>query len=85
MEMAKKYYLINDYLVGKMESGEYYLYQDGEWKADDKCEIMDRLHGYDPTEPPDSPYAFGNSSIMNEIREISEKEAYELIQKSDAT
>lgn len=80
----KKYYLINDSLVGKMESGGYYLYQDGEWKADDKCEIMDRLHGYDPSEPPDSPYGFGNSSIMNEIREISEEEAQELIQKKDS-
>lgn len=70
-----------------MESGRYYLYQDGEWKADDKCEIMDRLYGYDPSESPDSPYGFGNSSIMNEIREISEEEAQEFIQKkhSDAT
>lgn len=87
MEKVKKYYLINDYLVGKEDSGKYYLYQDGEWRTDDKCEIMDRLLGYDPTEPPDSPYGFGNSSIMNEIRKISEEEAYELIQKKkiDAT
>ncbi|MCC8196542.1 MAG: hypothetical protein LIO49_07070 [Ruminococcus sp.] len=48
---------------------------------------MDRLYGYDPSESPDSPYGFGNSSIMNEIREISEEEAQEFIQKkhSDAT
>ena len=34
--------------------------------------------GYDPTEPPGSPYAIGNMSIMDEIEEITSEKAMEL-------
>ncbi len=37
--------------------------------------------GYDPTEDPDSPYAMGNESIMEEIEEITFESAMELIKK----
>ena len=40
---------------------------------------MDRLVGYDPSEPPDSPYRFGNGSIMAQMDEISYERAKELI------
>ncbi len=40
---------------------------------------MDRLMGYDPTEPPGSPYAMMNSSVMDEIEEISEEKAKEFL------
>ena len=42
---------------------------------------MNKKRGYDPTEDSDSPYAMGNSSIMEEIEEISYEKAMELIGK----
>jgi len=45
------------------------------WKPDTYCCIMDRLVGYDPFEPEDSPYRIGSTSVMDEISEIKEKEA----------
>ena len=37
--------------------------------------IMDRLVGFDPYEPSDSPYGIGNTSVMDEIDEITYEEA----------
>ena len=74
-----KYYLILDELVGKKEGGRCFLFQEGEWQPDVKNEIMDRLFGYDPSEPPGSPYAMFNTEIMEEITEISYERAMELI------
>ena len=50
-----------------------YEYIDGEWKDLDPNEINDRLMGYDPSEV--DMYSIGNTDIMEEIEEISEKEA----------
>ncbi len=79
--MNKKisYYLIKERLVGKKEDGRYYLFRNGEWVADTEKVIMDHLVGYDPTEPPGSPYAMGNFSIMDEIEDITYEEAMEII------
>ena len=44
--------------------------------------IWDRLMGYDSTEVPGSPYAMGNTSIMEEIEEINYEKAMELIGKA---
>ncbi len=71
------YYLILDSLVGKQKDRSYYLFRDGQWTPDTGSLIMDRLAGYDPSEPPDSPYGFGNGSVMDEIEEISYEEAME--------
>ena len=40
---------------------------------------MDHLMGYDPSEPVDSPYAIGNTSIIDEIEEISFDKAMRVI------
>ena len=40
---------------------------------------MDHLVGYDPSEPADSPYAIGNTSIIDEIEEISFDKAMRVI------
>ena len=71
-----EYYLILDYIVGKREENEEgykedYIYRDGKWERDEELMIMDRLMGFDRTESPDSPYRIGNTSVMDEIREIS--------------
>ena len=73
------YYLILDRIVGKKEDGKYYLYRNDEWIPDTGYVIMDRLMGYDASEPPDSPYAMGSGSMMDEIEEISYEKAMEII------
>lgn len=65
------YYLIEKCRLGKKENVAYYLFIDAEWVWDEKNVIMDHLMGYDPSEPVDSPYAIGNTSIIDEIEEIS--------------
>lgn len=73
------YYLIWGRLVGKEDCGSYFIYRNGRWEPDDRSMIMDRLMGYDPSEPPDSPYGIGNSDIMDEIEEITYDEAMKQI------
>ncbi len=70
-----RYYLILGHLLGKEDGGKYFILRDGAWDPDDNNEIMDRLMGYDPSEPPESPYKMGNLSIMDEIEEISYEQA----------
>ena len=79
MSNETTYYLILERIVGKQENGVYYIFEDGEWQIDRRCVIMDRLMGYDPSEPPGSPYGIGNLSIMDEIEEITCEKAMELI------
>ena len=71
--MATVYYLIRERRLGKKEDDGYFLYKDSEWVPDTRNVILDLLMGYDPND--DSPYGFGSLSIMDEIEEISEKEA----------
>ena len=52
MKSSATYYLIRDSVVGKKESGRYYIFRNGQWEPDNKSMIMDRLVGYDPSEPP---------------------------------
>ena len=79
MNSKTVYYLILDKIVGKQEDGKYYIYRNGRWEPDNEYMIMDRLVGYDPSEPPGSPYGFGNGSVMAEMDEISYEEAMKLI------
>lgn len=75
----KKYYLILERTVGKQEeNGWYYIFKNGEWQWDANNEIFERLIGYDPSEPPDSPYGIGCTDILDEIEEISHEKAMEL-------
>ena len=75
----KTYYLILKRTVGKQEeNGSYYIFRDGEWQLDSENEIFERLIGYDPSEPPGSPYGIGCTDILNEIEEISREKAMEL-------
>ena len=78
MDEKATYYLILDTIVGKKENGRYFLLRNGEWNPDTENMIMDRLVGYDPFEPPGSPYGFGNGSVMDEMVEISSEKAAKL-------
>ena len=82
-EKSVTYYLIRDRIVAKREEDEKriedYLFSDGKWVEDVNNVIMDHLMGHDPSEPEDSPYRFGSTSILMEMDEISEKDAMSLI------
>ena len=78
MDEKATYYLILDTIVGKKENRRYFLFRNGDWNPDTENMIMDRLVGYDPFEPPGSPYGFGNGSVMDEMVEISSEKAAEL-------
>lgn len=77
------YYLIHDRVIAKSErGGEYsreYILRDGKWVDDSDHVIMDHLAGYDPSEPEDSPYRFGNTSVLMEMDEISLEQAIPII------
>jgi len=71
------YYLIMQRRLGKKDGDRFYLYNDGTWVPDEKNVIMDCLMGYDPYD--DSPYGFGSLSIMDEIEEIPEDRAIQIL------
>jgi len=79
MSAQTKYYLIWNKVVGKQEGRSFYIFKSGRWIEDYDRVILDRLVGYDPSEPEDSPYRFGSGSIMSEIDEIPYGKAKELI------
>ena len=58
-----------------------YLFENGEWKPDVMNVIMDHLAGYDPSEPICSTERFGNKGILDDIEEITEEDAKELMDR----
>ncbi len=72
------YYLIWNRVVGKEEGIDYYIFKNNRWEPDTEYLIMDRLFGYDASEPAGSPYGFANESIMSETKVISYKKAMKL-------
>lgn len=76
------YYRFTDSpLIGKCaDENKFYLFhKESGWTEDTKNLINDTLHGYDPSEPEDSSFGFGESEIENEIEEISEQEEMDII------
>lgn len=84
-EKKAVYYLIWGRTIAKREkSEEYYndyLFRNGKWIKDEDCIIMDHLVGFDSSEPDDSPYRFGSTSVLMEMDEISEDEAISIMNK----
>ena len=78
-EKKTVYYLIYDRVIAKRDKdGECdrdYIFREGKWVHDSDHVIMDHLVGYDPSEPEDSPYRFGSTSILMEMEEISFEQA----------
>ncbi len=83
--MSVTYYRIKDLnLIGKMQDNIPYIYiTEQGWAADTNYILMDRLMGYDETEPKDSSYAIGNTSILELVEEISEDEAERFIKTNE--
>jgi len=79
--MEITYYHIKDLnLIGKLEGNVPYLYKPSVgWVVDCNFILMDRIMGYDEFESADSPYKIGNTSILESIKKISEKETEEFI------
>ena len=79
------YYLLWGWQVGKREESKHhcadYLFEDGKWVSDKEQVIMDHLVGFDPTEPEDSPYRIGSTSVLTEMEEISEQRAMRYINR----
>lgn len=80
-----KYYLIKNKLLVKgdvlsLKSGlveNAFVYRDGDWQEVNPYIINDRITGFDPFD--DSAFGMGNAEIMDELQEISEEEANNLI------
>ena len=81
--MSVTYYRINDLnLLGKEEDFIPYLYKPEKgWTVDNDNILMDRLMGYDKSEPDNSPYGIGNLSMMERVEEITEEEANKIMEK----
>lgn len=74
------YYEITDLkLIAKLGDGPYIYDPKQGWVIDKEFRLLDRLLGYDASEPKDSPYAIGNTDMLNRVREISKEEAEKLI------
>lgn len=74
----EKYYLICNRILGKRTDKGDFIYYDGVW-TDAGNKIEDYLIGFDPSEEPGSPYAIGNTDIMEKIQEISFSQANEIL------
>ena len=73
-----------DHSGKRIKRGEHYddyLFKSGKWVVDDEYVIPDHLIGFDPSEPEDSPYRIGSTSVMMEMEEISEEKAISSIPK----
>ena len=51
------------------------------WVVDQSNILMDRILGYDDTEPEDSTYRIGNLDRLDRITEITEEEALRKIEE----
>ena len=85
MEVEKlNYYLLKDLgLVAKGYDNHYWIYHDFAWHKDTEGIVWSKLIGYDPSEPEDSPYGIGSTSVMNEIKQISCEKAVDIITEGD--
>ena len=77
-----KYYFINDLgIVAKSTDEGDFLFDVKQkiWVFDKNRKLLDRLIGFDSSEPDGSPYAFGNTDMLDRVDEISEEEALGII------
>lgn len=81
--MSVTYYQIKDLnILGKEEDYVPYLYQPEKgWTIDNDNILMDRIMGYDDSEPKNSHYGIGNTSMMDLVEEISEEEANRIMEQ----
>ena len=79
----RTYYYISDLnKVGKEEEFIPYIYDKIKgWVVDQSNILMDRILGYEDTEPEDSTYRLGNLNMLDRITEITEEEALKKIEE----
>ena len=76
MTSATYYEIIDLNMVGKLEGNLPYIYDPKQgWIVDKEFLLMDRLVGYDSSEPNGSPYKFGALDMLDRVRKISREEA----------
>lgn len=68
-------------MIAKGDGLDYWIYDEGKWIKDEESMISDMINGYDPYEPPGSPFAFGSTSVMDDIEEIPYEKSMDLIAK----
>ena len=79
-----KYYFINDLgIVAKSTDEGDFLFdtKHGKWVFDVNRKLLDRLIGFDSSEPYGSPYAFGSTDMLDKVEEISEDKAFGIIKR----
>ena len=77
-----KYYFINDLgIVAKSTDEGDFLFdtKHKKWVFDVNRKLLDRLIGFDSSEPDDSPYSFGNTEMLDRVEEISEDRALGIV------
>ena len=81
--IMRTYYYISDLnKVGKEEEFIPYIYDKIKgWVVDQSNILMDRILGYEDTEPEDSTYRLGNLNMLDRITEITEEEALKKIEE----
>ena len=81
--IMRTYYYISDLnKVGKEEEFIPYIYDKIRgWVVDQSNILMDRILGYEDTEPEDSTYRLGNLNMLDRITEITEEEALKKIEE----
>ena len=78
-----KYYFINDLgiLAKSTDEGDYLFdVKQRKWVFDVNRKILDRLIGFDSSELPGSPYAFGNTDMLDRVEEINEDRALGMVE-----
>lgn len=63
-------------MIAKIEEHIPYIYDSQQgWIVDKEFILLDRIMGYDASEPKGSPYKFGNLDMLERVRKISREEA----------
>ena len=75
--MNCKFYLVENNRLFCVINNQTFELINNEWSNSSNNEIMDRILGYDSSEPSDSPYAIGNTDIMSSIKELTLEETIE--------
>ncbi|MDE5892687.1 MAG: hypothetical protein K2H45_07185 [Acetatifactor sp.] len=69
-------------MIAKIEEHIPYIYDSQQgWIVDKEFILLDRIMGYDASEPKGSPYKFGNLDMLERVRKISREEAEKRISK----
>lgn len=76
------YHILDLDIIGKEENFVPYLYDNKKgWIPDRKKILMDRVMGHDTSEAKKSPYAIGNTEMMDSVKRISKEDVERFINR----